>query len=183
MPGWFEIGPVVLEKIVKCSQCIFAISLQSPFGKEQGFHLYKLESPSPRNALWQVLLKLAPLFWRFFKFSNELFCYFLIISTCKMAWLFIFTNLNAHHPRMLYSQVWLNLTVRFLRRRRKCEKFTDRRTNRRQTTPDQKAHLIFQLTELKMLAIWPSPVCSFLEQYYLNESDQRWIILKDNKPL
>ena len=35
MPSLVGIGPVVLEKILKFSQCIFTISLLSPLGKRR----------------------------------------------------------------------------------------------------------------------------------------------------
>ena len=43
-----------------------------PLEKGGGFHLNKAEFPSPKNALWLVLLKLAQWFWRrrFFNFVN-----------------------------------------------------------------------------------------------------------------
>ena len=60
-----EIGLVVLEKkIFKVHQCNFVISLYSPLGKERTFYLNKLESPSPRHAMCQVLLKLSQWFLR-----------------------------------------------------------------------------------------------------------------------
>ena len=61
-----EIGPVVLEKkIFKFRQCNFAILLKYylPLEKGGAIHLNKLESPSPKNALCQVWLKLALWFW------------------------------------------------------------------------------------------------------------------------
>ena len=36
MPSLVEIGPVVLKKIFKFHQCIFAIALLSPLGQGQG---------------------------------------------------------------------------------------------------------------------------------------------------
>ena len=77
-----EIGPVVLEiKILKFRQCIFTISLfrnYLPLEKGGALHLNKLESPSPKDALCQVWLKLVQWFWRrrFLNFINAfwLFC-------------------------------------------------------------------------------------------------------------
>ena len=37
-----------------------------------------------------------------FSISSMYYCYFIIISPCKRAWPFIWTNLNPTHPRMLY---------------------------------------------------------------------------------
>ena len=64
---WFvlslvEIGPVVLEKkIFKIYQCIF--HNYHLLEKRVALHLNKLESPSPKDALFQVWLKLAQWFW------------------------------------------------------------------------------------------------------------------------
>ena len=55
-----KIGPVDLErKALQFCQCIFTISFYLPFEKGGALHLYKLESPLPMNALYQVCLKLA----------------------------------------------------------------------------------------------------------------------------
>ena len=56
-----EIGPVVLEN--KSSIYFQYVLLLSPFDKGHGPSLNKLESSSPRNALWQVYLKLTRWFW------------------------------------------------------------------------------------------------------------------------
>ena len=59
--GLVEIGPVVLE--------IFLISLicnYLPMGKGGALHLNKFESPSSKNALCQVWLKLVQCFLRRF---------------------------------------------------------------------------------------------------------------------
>ena len=78
--------------------------------KYRALHLNKLESPSPKDALCQVWLKLAQLFWRrsfFFKFVNN-FRYFVIISPWKRAGPFIWTNLNPLHSRMLCDKFGWN---------------------------------------------------------------------------
>ena len=65
MPSLVEIGPVVLNnKIFKYFQYNFTISLLSTLGEGGGPYLNKLESPSPKDALCQVRLKLAQWFWR-----------------------------------------------------------------------------------------------------------------------
>ena len=121
-----------------------------------------------------------------FEISSMYFRHFVNISPWIMVWLFIWTNLNPPHPRIVPSfveigllvlkkkifkyfnvcslfrdylplekngarhfnnlesslpkdalyQVWLKLAQWFLRRRWKCEKFTDGRTDR-QTTDDR----------------------------------------------
>ena len=45
-----EIGPVVLEKISKYSQCIFSISYLSPLEKGVVLHWNKFEFPLPKDA-------------------------------------------------------------------------------------------------------------------------------------
>ena len=71
---------------------------------------------------------------KIFKVFKYNFNIFAIISTWKRVWPFIWTSLNH-----VLCQVWLKLGQWFLRRRWKCEKFTDRRTDRRQTKNEQKS--------------------------------------------
>ena len=52
MPCLIEIGFVVLEKIFKFRQYIFALSLLFSLEKGVAFHLFKLESPSLKDANW-----------------------------------------------------------------------------------------------------------------------------------
>ena len=100
----------------------------------------KIESPSPKDALCQVWLKLAQWFWRrgFFNFVNVFslfhnylplekgralylnklkfpflilsmnFRYFWIICSWKRVGLFIWTNLNPLHPKMLCTKIGWN---------------------------------------------------------------------------
>ena len=51
--------------------------------------LRKLESPSPKDALCQVWLKMAVLEVKIFKFCR---CFFAIISPCKREWFFIWAQ-------------------------------------------------------------------------------------------
>ena len=66
VPRLVEIGPVVLEKkILKFRKCVFSLFRNYlPLEKGWALHLNKLESPSPKDALCQVWLKLAQWFWR-----------------------------------------------------------------------------------------------------------------------
>jgi hypothetical protein len=62
-----DFGQLVLEKIFKNFQCIFTLSLVSPLGEGQSLPLNefeKFESPSSKEDLCQVWLKLALWFWR-----------------------------------------------------------------------------------------------------------------------
>ena len=105
-----------------------------PLEKGLALHLNKYESPSPKDALCQVWLKLALLFLRrrFLKFVNvfSLFHYYLTLEKGGALHL---NKLESSLPKDALCQVWLKLAQWFLRRRGKCEKFTDRRTmdNRR----------------------------------------------------
>ena len=109
-------------------------------------HLYKLEFPSSKYALWKVWLKLAQWFWRwsFLKFVN-VFSLVVIISPWKRAWPF-----ESPSPKDAFCQVWLKLAQWSWRRRWNCEKSTDRRTDDRQQAI-RKDHLSFQLSWAKKL--------------------------------
>ena len=61
---WLKLAQRLWIKIIKFCQCIFAISKLSPLGKGRAFHLNKLESPSPKDALCQVWLKSTQWFLR-----------------------------------------------------------------------------------------------------------------------
>ena len=60
VPSMVEIGLVVLE----FNQCIIAIMNSLPLEKSGALYFNKLESPSPKDALCQVKLKLAQWFLR-----------------------------------------------------------------------------------------------------------------------
>ena len=76
-----------------------------PLEKGMALHLFKLESTSSKNAVYQV-------FW----ISSMYFRYFVIISPWKSVGHFIWTNLNPLHPKIALCQVWLKLTHWFWRR-------------------------------------------------------------------
>ena len=88
-------------------------------------NLKKLEFLSPKDALYQVWLKLAQRFLseKIFLISLMYFRYFVFTFLCKKAGPFIWKNWNPLTKDAL-CQVWLKLPKRFWRRRRKCEKFT-----------------------------------------------------------
>ena len=60
------------RRILKVFNVFLLFHNYLPFEKGMALHLKKLESPSPKNALCQVWLKLAHWFWRrrFFKVVN-----------------------------------------------------------------------------------------------------------------
>ena len=72
-----------------------------PLEKGMALHLDTLESPSIKDALCQVWMKLAQWFWRkrFLYFVNLYLL--LIISSWKRTWFFSWTNLDSSHQRVL----------------------------------------------------------------------------------
>ena len=115
--------------------------------------LNKLKSPSPKDALCQVWLKLAQWFWRrrFFNFVN-VFSLFRNYLPLEKGGALHLNKLESPSPKDALCQVWLKLAQWFWRRRWKCEKFTDGQTDGRtdRQTDDgrqviRKAHLSFQL--------------------------------------
>ena len=105
----FLVGPMVLEKkIFEYFQYNFTFSLLSPLGEERGLS-FQLESPSPKDALCQILLFCSQWFWRrrFLNiFNRNLIFYF--ISPCWRAWAFVSTNLNSLYEKMLCAKLGWN---------------------------------------------------------------------------
>ena len=89
-------------------------------------------------------------------------------------------------PRDALCQVWLKLAQWFLRRRWKCVKFTDRRTDGRQTTGDQKlAHYVTLCLQHRVASGFTSGLTFWyvtLEAmwYMYNVANDRWIACQDN---
>ena len=77
-------------------------------------HLNKLESPSPKDALCQICLKLAQRFWRrrFFNLVNvfSLFGYYLPL---EKGWALHLKKLESPSPKDPLFQVWLKLAQWF----------------------------------------------------------------------
>ena len=145
VPSFVEIGSVVLEKkVFKFHQCISLFCNYLPLKRGRALHLNKLEFPSPKNAFWQVWLKLAQWFSRrrFLKVVN-LFLLFPNYLPFGKGVAVHLNKLESPSPRDTLCQVWLKSAQWFWRRKWKCEKFTDRqtdrRTDRRRTTGDQKS--------------------------------------------
>ena len=123
-----------------------------PLEKGGALHLKKLESPSPKDALCQVWLKLAQWFCRrrFFNFVN-VFSLFRNYLPLEKGGALHLNKLESPSPKDALCQVGLKLAQWFWRRRWKCEKFTDGRTDR-QTTDDrwsEKLTWAFSSGELK----------------------------------
>ena len=65
LPRLVEIGPVVLEKmILNILNSNLQFRYYFPFKKGVALRLNKVESTLPKDALCQVWMKLAELFWR-----------------------------------------------------------------------------------------------------------------------
>ena len=123
-------------------------------------HLKKLNSPSPKDALRKVWLKLTQCFSRrrFFNFIIvfSLFRNYLLLEKGEaLHW----NKLESPSPKDALCQVWLKLAQWFWRRRWKCEKFTDRQTDgmdgrmdrkRPEDRWSEKLTLAFSSGELKM---------------------------------
>ena len=93
----------------------------SPLGKGVALYLNKLESPSPKDALCQVCLKLAQWFWRrklYFNFVN-VFWLFSNHLPLEMGGALHLNKLESPSPKEDLYQVWLKLAQWFLRRSRK----------------------------------------------------------------
>ena len=81
-------------------------------------HLNKLESPSPKDALWQVWLKLTQWFWRrFFNFVN-VFLLFHNYLPLEKGGALLLKNFESPSSKDALCQVWLKLAqwlwIRFL---------------------------------------------------------------------
>ena len=89
-----------------------------PLEKGRALHLIKLESPSSKDALCQVWLKLAQWFWRrgLLNFVNvfSVFRYYLLLEKGKALYLNI---LESRLPKDALCKVWLKLG-QWIRRRR-----------------------------------------------------------------
>ena len=81
-----------------------------PSAQSVTLHLNKVDSPSPKNDLCQIWLKLAQTHWkrRNFNFLNMYFLLFRDYLPLKMACLFIWTNLSPHYTKNLCAKFGLN---------------------------------------------------------------------------
>ena len=87
-----------------------------PLEKDVAVHLKKLESPSPNDALCQVWLKLAPLFWR--RFLNYVSAILLFRYLPLKDGMALHLNKNKFPTTNdALCQVWLKLAYCFCRRR------------------------------------------------------------------
>jgi hypothetical protein len=103
---------VVLEKIFFNIFLVFLhFCYYLPLEMTNGHHMNKSESPSPKDDLDQVWLKLVQWFWRrrFFFFVFSVYFYiFAIISPWKWPMVIKRTNLNPLLPRMIWTKFGWN---------------------------------------------------------------------------
>ena len=89
VPSLVKIGPVVLKKKIFYFVNVFSLfCYYLPLWNDVALYLNKLQSPSPKDALYQVWSKWAQWFWRNFLNFVNLFCNFVIISPYEMTWPF-----------------------------------------------------------------------------------------------
>ena len=90
-----------------------------PLEKGRALHLNKLESPSPKNALCLVWLKLAQWFWRrrFFLILSMYFSLFPNYLPLEKGGALHLKKLESPSPKDALCQVWLKLAQWFWRRR------------------------------------------------------------------
>jgi hypothetical protein len=90
VPSLIQFGLLVLEKIFENFQSIFTLSLSFPLDRGYLLSLNKIKSPSLKDNLCQVWLKLAQWFWRR-RFLNDPTPFYIsvIISPLKRTWPFI----------------------------------------------------------------------------------------------
>ena len=121
-----------------------------PLKKGGAFHLNKLESTSPKDALCQVWLKVAQWFWkRGYYISSMHVCFFITISLGRGRGP-SFVQTESPLPKNALCQVWLILAKWFWWRRWKCEKFT---TTTRTTTTDN-GHIVIRKAPLSLRLRW-----------------------------
>ena len=116
--GWNWPSDSWEEDFNKDFQWIFTFLLLSPLENDWCHHLNKSESPSPKDDLGQIWLKLAQWFWRrrFLKIFSE-FLHFRYYLPLKMADCHHLYNFESPSPKDVSCQVWWKLAQWFLRRR------------------------------------------------------------------
>ena len=102
----------------KFCQCIFTISKLSPLEKERSPSFSQTLSPSPKNACFQVWLKLAQWFWgrRFLKFII-VFSQFRNYLTLEKGGALHLNKLESPSPKDALCQVLLFFAKWFWRRK------------------------------------------------------------------
>ena len=123
LPQWF------LRRFLNFVNVFLLFCNYLPLERGVAYHMNNLNLLHPR-------ILCAKFCWKwpngkiFFLILSMYFRYFVIFSPWKRAWPFIWINLDPLHLRMLCDKFDLKLAQWFWRRRWKCEKFTDRQTDR-----------------------------------------------------
>ena len=114
----------------------FAISYFLPLEKDKALHLNKVQSPLLKDALCQVWLKSAQWLWRrrFFNFVN-VFSVFRNYLPLEKGGVVHMNKLESPSPKETLCQVWL------IEIGQEGENVTEKFTDRRRTTGDQKSSL------------------------------------------
>ena len=139
VPSLVEIGPVALEKIFKCRQCTFAVSLSiSPLKRSKLYiwtNLISVHSRMIHKSIWN---------WStgsgaddFFKWCQCTFCRFAFISPWKRTWFLIGTNLNSLDSRIIWSKIFFKLALKCFSFRRRWKCVIKLQKDGRRTTGDQ----------------------------------------------
>ena len=157
--GCFVLSLVLKKMIFKVCLYIFAISLSSPLGKGYGPSWI----PIIQGCFVLSLVEIDPVVLKkkIFKVHQFIFT----ISLLSPLWKGhgpSFEKLESPSWKDALCQVWLKYALWFLRRRLKCEKFTDRRMDNRQQVI-RKAHLNLSSGELKQKLI--SHIAHLLKVY------------------
>ena len=84
-----------------------------PLEKDGARHLNKLESPSPKVALWQVWLKLAQWFWRRFLNFVKVFSLFRNYLPLEKDRAIHLNQLESPSPKDVLCQIWSKLAQWF----------------------------------------------------------------------
>ena len=148
VPSWVNLALWFWRRIK--TKMHFCFSKLSPLGKGGPFIW------SPKDALWQVMLKLAQWFWRriFFYFVN-VFLLFRNYLPLKKGGALHLNKLESLSHKDALCQVWLKLAKWFWRRRWKCEKFTPTTTTTPMTTTtSNKWQILIRKAHLSLMLRW-----------------------------
>ena len=145
VPTWSKLAQWFRRRFLNFVSVFLLFRNNLPLDKGGALHLNNLGYPPPMNVLCQVWLKLAQWFWnRIFKKNSSIyFRYFVIISLDKGGVLHL-NKLEYPPPMNVLYQVWMKLAHWFWRRRKFAkftDRWTDRQTDERRMTGDQKSSL------------------------------------------
>ena len=114
---WLKLAQRFWRRIFLNFVNVFSLSRNDhPLEKGWTLHLNKFESPSPKDALCQVWLKLAQWFWgrRFFNFVNVFSLFHNYLPLEKAGALYL-NKLESPLPKDALCKVWLTLVLWFFK--------------------------------------------------------------------